>query len=123
MASYGTFITACGFEYHGPHRYIRFAPKISPENFKAPFVTAQGWGTYTQQTDGTNMKSVLEMKYGSLLIKLLSFEVDEKATSAIVTLASRQLPVQFSRMDKQVNIELMEEVTITASQKLAIQFS
>ena len=27
MAGYGTFITACGFEYHGPKGYLRFAPK------------------------------------------------------------------------------------------------
>ena len=69
------------------------------------------------------MKSVLEMKYGSLLIHLLSFDVDDQATSAIVTLNSKQLPVQFSRMGKQVNIELMEEVTVTGSQKMVIQFS
>jgi hypothetical protein len=44
MASYGTFITACGFEYHGPKGQISFAPKIHPENFKAPFTSAEGWG-------------------------------------------------------------------------------
>jgi uncharacterized protein (DUF608 family) len=48
MASYGTFITACGFEYHGPKGYIRFAPKWNKENFKAPFTVAEGWGSYTQ---------------------------------------------------------------------------
>ena len=45
MASYGTFVTACGFEYHGPKGYIPFAPKWNVNNFKTPFVTAKGWST------------------------------------------------------------------------------
>jgi hypothetical protein len=51
MASYGTFVTACGFEYHGPKGYIRFAPRWNADNFKAPFVTAKGWGSYSQKKE------------------------------------------------------------------------
>lgn len=49
MASYGTFITACGFEYHGPSGVISFTPRISAADFKAPFTAAEGWGSYSQQ--------------------------------------------------------------------------
>ena len=49
MASYGTFISACGFTYHGPKGQIGFSPKLTPENFKAPFTAAEGWGSYAQQ--------------------------------------------------------------------------
>ncbi|MDQ2864131.1 MAG: GH116 family glycosyl-hydrolase [Bacteroidota bacterium] len=48
MASHGTFISACGFTYHGPKGHIGFSPKLTPENFKAPFTVAEGWGTYSQ---------------------------------------------------------------------------
>lgn len=44
MASYGTFLTTCGFEYHGPKGMLRFAPKLGAEDFKSGFVTAAGWG-------------------------------------------------------------------------------
>jgi len=29
MASYGVFLAACGFEYHGPHGHIGFAPRLT----------------------------------------------------------------------------------------------
>ena len=48
MASYGAFIGICGYEYHGPKGHIGFAPKLTPENFRAPFTAAEGWGTYAQ---------------------------------------------------------------------------
>ena len=46
MSSYGCLVAACGFEYHGPKGVLGFAPKLSPENFRAPFTVAQGWGTF-----------------------------------------------------------------------------
>ena len=51
MASYGVFLAACGYEYHGPKRHLAFAPRLSPENFRAAFTTAEGWGTFSQKDD------------------------------------------------------------------------
>jgi hypothetical protein len=43
MANYGTFISACGFTYHGPTGSIGFEPKLTKTNFRAAFTTAEGW--------------------------------------------------------------------------------
>lgn len=75
MASYGAFITACGFEYHGPKGYIRFAPKWDKENFKAPFTAAEGWGSYAQKQTTKNMECFLEPKYGQIQLNSISVEV------------------------------------------------
>jgi len=74
MASYGTFITACGFTYHGPKQEIGFAPKLSPENFKAAFTAAEGWGTYSQVKKGKNLECVIDVKWGKLLVKTINIE-------------------------------------------------
>lgn len=70
MASYGTFINACGFSYHGPKGQIGFAPKIGSSDFKAPFTTAMGWGTYIQkqQMEGKRVCQ-LTLNYGALELK------------------------------------------------------
>jgi hypothetical protein len=49
MASYGIFLTVCGYEYHGPKGHIGFAPKLSSDNFRAAFTVAEGWGSYSQR--------------------------------------------------------------------------
>jgi non-lysosomal glucosylceramidase len=44
MASHGVFVSLCGFECHGPKKHLGFAPKITPENFRAPFIAPKGGG-------------------------------------------------------------------------------
>lgn len=48
-ASYSLFLAACGFHYDGPAGVIGFAPKLAPEDFKAPFTASEGWGTFEQK--------------------------------------------------------------------------
>jgi uncharacterized protein (DUF608 family) len=80
MASYGVFLAACGYGYHGPKRTLGFSPKIHPENFKAAFTTAEGWGTYSQQYTPTGMLAEIELKYGRLSLTNLTIEAPEGRT-------------------------------------------
>ena len=69
MSSYGAFIAACGFTYYGPKRKIGFAPKIRPDSFKSAFVTAQGWGSFTQQRVKSKQFNSVALRHGELKIK------------------------------------------------------
>ncbi|WP_343561496.1 GH116 family glycosyl hydrolase [Sphingobacterium sp.] len=71
MASYGTFINACGYEYHGPKKHLGFAPRMQQTCFKAAFTTATGWGTYQQKQQSAFEASIC-LSYGSLNIQTLS---------------------------------------------------
>lgn len=71
MASYGTFISACGFEYHGPKGHMGFAPKLQGTHFRAPFTAAEGWGTIDINDRGP-MKAYIKLAYGQLRLKTLS---------------------------------------------------
>lgn len=74
MASYGTFLTACGFEYHGPKGYLKFAPRLSPDHFKAPFTAAAGWGSYSQQRSANRFTATVQLRYGHLTLRELGVE-------------------------------------------------
>jgi len=122
MASYGTFITACGFEYHGPKGFIRFAPKWDKENFKTPFTTAQGWGTYSQTKTAGKQEHLFELKYGSLQLQKISLEkVDEqKVNDILVTMNGQKIPVDFLQTGTTILVALVQPINIQTNESLIV---
>ena len=82
MASYGTFINACGLNYHGPKGQIRFAPKIGTADFRAPFTAATGWGTYSQER-GVKGQFLCELKLNYGQLDLNEFHLADAADLAV----------------------------------------
>jgi non-lysosomal glucosylceramidase len=114
MASYGTFVTACGFQYHGPKGYMAFAPAINKDDFKAPFVTAEGWGTYTQKGG----HHTLQLKYGHLQLQTLRFA---HSGAKLVTIAGQKAPVPFTEADGFVTLQLSVPLQLKAGQTFQIK--
>jgi hypothetical protein len=120
MASYGTFITACGFDYHGPKGYMRFAPKMQSDNFKAPFTAAEGWGTYQQQKTDKQLKASVQVKYGTLKLTAFGVEANHKILKIKVLIDGKKVAASFTQKDNDCLIQFNEPVTIAAQQKLTI---
>ncbi len=101
MASYGGFISACGFSYHGPKGHIGFEPRLTPEQFKAPFTAAIGWGTYSQQRNETSFSGNITLVHGKLEIEKLFSVLDpnHEATTVSVTLNGARLSSDLKRTD------------------------
>lgn len=122
MASYGTLINACGFEYHGPKGYIAFAPKINPENFKAPFTVAEGWGTYQQQYDQERLQAKLTIQHGSLTLKQISLEPPTEMTAkANLSLKNKKIQANIIQSERRVEIQFSASVVINEGESLAIE--
>ena len=79
MASHGVFLALCGFEYHGPKGHLGFAPRLTPEDFRAAFTAAEGWGTLVQKRDGKRQTNRVEVKWGKLRLETLALELPEGA--------------------------------------------
>lgn len=125
MASYGTFISACGFTYHGPKGHIGFSPKLTPENFKAPFTVAEGWGTYAQQKDENTFEAQLQIKYGRLNLTKLFVELDknQKVNEVEVTIDKKTIASSFKQADTACEIRLNNAEIINANQMMSIKIS
>ncbi|TAN15477.1 MAG: hypothetical protein EPN37_09540 [Chitinophagaceae bacterium] len=123
MASYGSFITICGFTYHGPKGYIGFAPKLHPENFKAAFTAAEGWGTYSQKRSENKLTAELNICYGSLTLKKVFLELNNKhrADNVTITLNKRKANARITQDENKVEIELAENIIIRGNQELSIE--
>jgi uncharacterized protein (DUF608 family) len=102
-ASYSLFLAACGFSYNGPAGVIGFDPKIGPENFKAPFTAAEGWGTFEQTMTPENAWSArLRIARGNLVVK--EIRLRWLSTEARVRLGGKVIPALggagFMRLDE-----------------------
>ncbi len=58
MASYGSFVSMCGFSIDGPKHKMAFAPQVGGD-FKCAFINEQGWGTYHR----SGGKETVEYRY------------------------------------------------------------
>ncbi|GAA1959976.1 GH116 family glycosyl hydrolase [Amycolatopsis minnesotensis] len=75
MMSFGTYLAACGYEHHGPRGHLGFAPRITPEDFRGAFTTAEGWGLYSQRRRGDRQTSAIEVRHGRVRLSTLALEV------------------------------------------------
>jgi len=125
MASYGLFTGICGFEYHGPKGYIAFSPRLTPDNFRAAFTSAKGWGTFEQTQGARQATFVVAVRWGSLRVKTLAFEVPEGATvqETLVGIAGKEITNSFEQEARRVTIVLAENKTIEAGQKVEIRLT
>ena len=116
MASYGTFITACGFTYHGPKQEIGFAPKLNSNNFKSAFTAAEGWGTYSQ----TKNECIIEVKSGVVTLKTINLE-KKGAKKAVVTFGSGRVDAATFIAGNGVRITLTDSLELKPGAQLTIR--
>ncbi|MHC4477195.1 MAG: hypothetical protein ACYTEL_16230, partial [Planctomycetota bacterium] len=120
MASHGAFIAACGYEYHGPKGFLAFAPRVTAENFRAAFTVAQGWGTYSQQSQPSDFSAWIVLKWGKLRIKTLAFAVAGKPRNVTVMVNGRSVAAAHASDQGRVKITLAADVVITAGEKIEV---
>jgi hypothetical protein len=123
MASYGTFIAACGFTYHGPKATIGFAPKLQKEEFSAPYTSAGSWGNYFQQKTGKGQVHELELAYGTLKLQRMNLElIDRTAVRSIaVSVGEKRVAATFTLKGNQLAVLLQPGVDLKQSDKLRIE--
>jgi len=125
MASYGALIAISGFEYHGPKRHIGFAPRITPDNFKAPFTTAEGWGSYSQKISGGTLRAELSVKHGKVPLRNMSL-VSPKGEAPLKVSASldgHPVPVTLVSQTEKVEVVVDPEIAIAEGQSLEVVLS
>jgi len=122
MASYGVYRAACGFEYHGPMGHIGFVPKLAPENFRATFTCAEGWGTFAQKRAGRRLAATVDVRWGRLRLRSLALELPAKAGArqASVKAGARVVQVNLSREGRRILLTFASDVQLETGQRLEI---
>ena len=122
LASWGVFTALCGFEYDGPAGRIAFAPRLRPDDFRAAFTAAEGWGSFSLQQRPTGVAASLRLAYGRLY--LTRFEVAAAVASpprGMVTLDGRAAPARLEADAGRVRAHFEPGLHLTAGQSLRLE--
>lgn len=123
MASYGVFLAVCGYEHHGPKGTLAFAPRLTPDDFRAAFTTAEGWGSYAQKRQERRQESTVELRWGRLTLRHLAFAVPEMWTSGKVSISinGKNQPAMLTLREGRAEVTLTEAATLEARQSARVQ--
>ncbi|HLK55843.1 MAG TPA: GH116 family glycosyl hydrolase, partial [Chthonomonadaceae bacterium] len=120
MSSYGTFLAACGYEYHGPKGHLGFAPRLSPENFQAAFTAAEGWGTFAQKRTGDTQHQSLTIHWGQVRLRSLSFALPDGKTARTVQVThdGNKVASTFTQQGTLLLLTLPSDLLLKTNQRL-----
>jgi hypothetical protein len=125
LASYGVFLGLCGFACHGPRGELGFAPRLTPENFRTAFTTAEGWGTYDQKFQSSAFKSQISLKWGTLRLKTLALTPPAGAAPKRCAVSRKGAPVAatLTRQKGRWLVTLAAECVLVAGDVLEVQLT
>ena len=125
MASYGVFLGLCGFEYHGPKQHVGFAPRITPEDFRAAFTGAEGWGTISQRREDKKQINRIEVKWGKLPVTSLTFELPKGAELATTSIrvAGRTVDAEGNQDGRRVTLILPNPVAVKPDEAIEVEIA
>jgi len=123
MASWALLEAASGYGYDAHAAEIGFAPIIGPEDYRAPFVARDGWGTFAQRVSGDAQVETIAPVYGTLVVKVLRFRPQGAVRAAAVTVDGQPVPAAMAQVGGEVVLMLGESVTLCAGQVLTVTFS
>ncbi|HLK60031.1 MAG TPA: GH116 family glycosyl-hydrolase [Chthonomonadaceae bacterium] len=118
MASYGSFISICGFEVEGLKGYLGFDPRWNAERFKAAFTAPEGWGTFSQQRTDKSLAAEVHLKYGRLFLKTLALQ--GKYTSATAKVGGRVFTATVETLDGRAIVTFKDPVLLQEGQALSV---
>ena len=93
MSGYAPFVSITGFRYDANKKSIGFNPKFRKNDFKSAFITAAGWGSFSQKRFAKYQSNNLEIKSGELELKniKLNFEKNVKISSIKVVVNDKNI--------------------------------
>jgi len=119
MASYGVYLAACGFEYHGPRMHIGFAPRITPDNFKCAFTAAEGWGRFSQTIVEGKTEAEIAAQWGCVSLRSIALKTGEP-DSVHVALDGASIAFHHKHVEDRLILTFREPVILTAGKKISI---
>lgn len=122
MASFGIYDAVCGWKYSGPHAQMELAPLLSPDDFKAAFIAAEGWGTFHQKITGQRMTVSLKVASGRLRLQRLTVKPPQGVNLEKLRMMARgrAVAIRSAPQDNGIVLTLPDPLVLTAGEALQV---
>ncbi len=122
MSIWSMLLACQGFIYDGPAGRIGFKPLWRPDDHVSFFTGAEGWGVFTQRRAGGKQTERLDLRYGTLRLRELVFEVpDGKAVGDVaVTSGGRSIAATHQTDGRTLRVVLPAPLTLKAGSHLDV---
>ncbi|MCX8107474.1 MAG: glucosylceramidase, partial [Verrucomicrobiae bacterium] len=122
MAAYGAYLSVCGYEYHGPRGYLAFGPRLSAENFRCAFTSAEGWGRYGQRTADRRFQAELCVLGGKLRLNMLGFvpPASLRGHRVSVSVSGKNVRAGIERANGKTLVSFNEPIILSSGDRLEL---
>jgi hypothetical protein len=122
MASWGVYTALAGYEYDGPKGHLGFAPKVTPNDFRAAFTAAEGWGTFAQERNKQMQREHIEVRWGRLGLESVAFALPEdfRQIQVSATAAGKLVENSFTLDRGRLNVRLKDKLVLSEGQTLDV---
>lgn len=123
MACYGSFVTITGFEHDGPRGRVAWAPRLTPDDFKAAFICAGGWGQFRQQRLAAVHRQELEVRWGTVRLSAIDVQPREGWTprTAVAEVGGRPIACVLTRTPDRCTVRLEAPLDLARGQTLRVE--
>jgi hypothetical protein len=123
MASFGAYLAVCGCRYDGPQGYLGFAPRLSPENFRAAFLAAEGWGTFAQTIQNNRQAARILVRWGRVRLNTISLGIGAATRPRNVRVTIGNLPVDATLQveSEQAFVRLAKDRVLNVGDELTVE--
>jgi non-lysosomal glucosylceramidase len=122
MASFGVYQAVCGWQCHGPKGHLEFAPRIRPDDFRAAFTAASGWGSFRQQRAADRHLAEIEVREGAISLHTVTLALRDGFEPRHVSaqIGDRAVASAFQVEGGTIRIELAERIDLACGERLAL---
>jgi len=122
MASWTLLEAASGYRYDASAGRVGFGPKVTPEAFRAPFVSAAGWGTFDQRIAGSKATATLVLARGTLRVATLELDLPTSPTGVMsATLNGNAVEYESKLTDERITITFKAPLDMAVGEPLVVE--
>ncbi len=117
MSAWYMLEAAGGRVYHAPKGLLGFDPNVSPDHFRSFFITANGWGTFSQRRGEASQNNALSVTWGDLSLQTLRLGLPEECDeepAAFAYVGGAEEEIETRVEDGQLFIDWSEGLELTA---------